>query len=160
MDTPSSIGYIYNIYSVDINGNKISKNYIGSTTNKVEYRFLVHQNPKNSTGSKSLFINFALQSLKCDVLETFAFKDKVELRKREQFWIDYFGKDDCLNKNRAYLSPEERKKIALQIAKKHYQSRGSNNYIKVQCSCGKMISKLNINSHKKRPIHINAVGAK
>lgn len=150
------IGYIYNIYSVDYNGNKISKNYIGSTTNKVEYRFLVHKNNKNTTVSKFLFQNFALSSLKCDVLEIFQYKEPFELRQREQYHIEYFGKDNCLNKNRAYLSPEDRKKIALEISRKHYLNR-TDKYTKVLCDCGRTVSKLNLLSHKKRPIHLNAI---
>jgi Zn-finger nucleic acid-binding protein len=90
-------GYIYLIQSNELN-------YIGSTPRKVEYRITEHKR-------KGLFKLYDMNpnNYTLKILEEIDYNKKIELRTREQYYIDNY---DCVNKIRAVgLSRKEYDKI-------------------------------------------------
>jgi lipopolysaccharide export LptBFGC system permease protein LptF len=83
------------IYLIQSNG----KNYVGSTPRKVEYRITEH---KNKGVFKLYDMNPNEYSLK--ILEIYEYKQKIELRKREQYYMDQY---ECVNKIKAYSDKKE-----------------------------------------------------
>lgn len=147
------VGYVYSIYGVDDNGNRVSKCYIGSTSRTLSSRFSKHCCPNNMTKSKILFETFPLTHIKMDMLESINFTDVIELRKLEQQYMDNLGRDNCLNLYCSYLSPERRQQINRIYQHQYFKK----NIIKKRgtrvCECGQTITKRNYATHKHSEKH-------
>lgn len=116
-------GKIYEL----ISGNFLcKKRYIGSTIHpQISQRLAAHTYEYKKfieTGKQPTRSYEVLQygDVKIRLLEIFEFTDIMELRQREQEWID--ANDDCANKIRAYMTQAQRKEqIDKEHAKKSYK---------------------------------------
>ena len=82
----------------------ISKNtdmiYIGSTTKvKLTTRLSEHRHSFNHNGSMSSRNMFLWDDAEIKLIENYPCESKIELRKREQYWLDNL--DNLINKNKA-----------------------------------------------------------
>ena len=112
---------IYKLYS-----NNLSDTcYIGSTVQTLKHRLTVHVCEAKSKHCASRQIIEA-GDYHMDELEAFPCMSNLELRKREQYWMD---KLVCCNERRAFQTEEERaEQIRVQSAKR--------SKIPIQCFCG------------------------
>ena len=102
------IGYVYKITGGD-------KCYIGSTELSLEERFKQHQKDyrchiktgTRTSNTKLLFEEFGIDNCHIELLEVVEFEELVELVIRETHYFDIIPN---VNKNRPYVSPEERKR--------------------------------------------------
>jgi ribosomal protein L44E len=133
-------GFIYKIY----NDGGV---YYGSTQDNIRVRLSNHE-----TGNQycsSVLLQFG--KINYEIVETLEYEDKVELRKREQYFIDNFP---CININRAYKSKEDGLTDQRERWAKNKEKHKLNRNVKVPCpDCKKMISKTNLIRHRK--IHFN-----
>jgi len=105
----------------------ISKNtkkiYIGSTSKTLKHRLSTHIKDfkrNHYCSSRELIL---LGDYEIVLIELYSCKNNLELRMREQFWMDKFKFDGCelVNKRNAYLSEEELKEHTKQYGKKYYE---------------------------------------
>ncbi len=89
-------------------------NYIGSTRRNVHTRIIQHKSSK-TCGCKELFND----DYEVITLETFNDINDLDLRKREQYWID--NTDNCLNEYKAYQSREDRIQYKKNNDKERYE---------------------------------------
>jgi len=76
--------------TVDMTTRKSKRKGLGSNDNTVAREIMVHY---EITGKKPIY----------KILETIFFRGKKELRMVEQEWMDIYGMDNILNRNRAYV---------------------------------------------------------
>ena len=89
-------------------------NYIGSTRRDVHTRIISHKSSK-TCGCRDLFKG----DYEVITLETFNDINDLDLRKREQYWID--NTDNCLNEYKAYQSRENRTLYKKNNDKERYE---------------------------------------
>lgn len=113
-----SKGMIYKIYNDSIP----DKVYYGSTIQPLHKRLFQHKKWNNKCTSHILFPN-----AKIVLVEKFSCKDKIELEKRERFYIE---NNECVNKNIPYRSEEEKKQLLKEwrINNKEYKSKKDKEY--------------------------------
>ena len=119
-------GKIYKIWHEDTD-----MVYYGSTAMELSVRMSIHRamykrfnpelppskyNPQCS--SHVLFDMFGPFECKMDLIEDYPCKSDEELRMREQFYLD---NNECINKNKAYVSPEQRKEQWRLRAAEYYK---------------------------------------
>jgi len=93
--------------------------YIGSTTQELEDRMKRHKNIKGNN-YKSLEI-IKNNDYIYEVIENYPCENKIELRQREQFYIDSI---ECVNKHNAYgLDIENYKEYQKKYAKKNLEKK-------------------------------------
>ena len=143
-------GKIYKLYSRDVNQNESEEMgvYIGSTIKTLERRLTLHK-----ADCKRYLRTNKLWKSSCQIisrggyaiklLEEYPCTSKLELLMREQHWMD---KEKCVNKIRAYLSPENRVK----------QRRKNRSRI-IKCTCGLSIKMSNRPQHLKTKKHMNTL---
>jgi hypothetical protein len=76
--------------------------YVGSTTQSLPVRFYGHKRSPTNDTMRELFIKDTARII---LIEEFPCKNRSELTKREQYWIDEFKKDKCVklaNKVKSY----------------------------------------------------------
>ncbi len=118
-----SKGKIYKV--IDNTNNNI---YIGSTVEPLNKRLNGHKN--SSCSSKKIIKN---GDYKIELIENYKCNNKLELRKREQYWIE---KINCINERNAYIDV------------KKYQSKYYKNYYKINKNKYKQVHK-QYNEYKK-----------
>tara|TARA_R110002096_G_scaffold214431_1_gene402118 strand:- start:225 stop:839 length:615 start_codon:yes stop_codon:yes gene_type:complete len=96
-------GKIYKIIS-----NLTDMIYVGSCINTLTKRLNRHKSKDNSCSSKMII---ELGEYSIVLVEQYKCENKMELVKREQYWIDYFKDNgyNVINKNSAYITEEQRK---------------------------------------------------
>lgn len=94
--------------------------YIGSTVNKLSYRFNNHKcSSKTSNSRVYTYINaIGWDNVKIELIEDYPCASKESLKEREDFYILELKDDElCLNTNRSVVSKEEK----LELMKKYYE---------------------------------------
>ncbi len=164
-------GKIYKIIAGDLI-------YVGSTVKQLSNRMSAHRtNYKRHKEGKSrnvtsfiLFDKFGVENCKIILLELFPCNSKEELLAKEQEYID---KLDCVNKYKAYVPAEEKKKYTTewqrryrdnnkeQIRENKKQYRVANKekiYARdgqvCQCVCGKSYTHGHKLRHEKTQFHV------
>jgi len=94
------VGFIYKLVD-NTSGNQ----YYGSTTQRVAQRVTGHRwNLKMHDEKRCTSYNILKNGdWRYETVEKFTYNDKFELRNREQYYIE---NNECVNKQRAYNSPE------------------------------------------------------
>jgi adenylate kinase family enzyme len=105
--------------------------YYGSTALELSIRMSIHRamykrfNPdeppskyNQQCSSYVLFDMFGPFECKMDLVENYPCNSDVELRMREQFHLD---KNVCINKNKAYESPEQKKERHRRRSAEYYK---------------------------------------
>jgi len=135
------------IYRIVCKDTEIKECYIGSTTNMTKRR----QRHKFQclTGSEYVYgfmrENGGFQNWDMILIEAFPCKNNLEARKRERYWVEYYGAN--LNTIVPYISTEEVKKYQSQYhiehkneSKQYYEQYYIENKEKlsqkITCECG------------------------
>ena len=137
---------IYKLYS----NNLPDTCYIGSTVQTLKQRLSHHVHEAKNTQKASKIIIDA-GDFHMDELEAFPCTSNLELRKREQYWMD---KLVCCNKQRAYQTEEVR---AEQIRVQNAKDNAKRSKVPVQCFCGGKYRPNNKSNHYKTKKHQAAV---
>jgi hypothetical protein len=111
----AKVGFIYKITD-NTNGNK----YYGSTTQSVSQRMTGHRfNLKTYDSQRcSSFDILKNGDWRYDTVEKFMYDERFELRNREQHYIE---NNECVNKCRAYTTPEQATQRNSDYTKKYYR---------------------------------------
>ena len=132
---------IYKLYS----NNLPDTCYIGSTVSTLKQRLTEHVCDNRTQCASRQIIDAG--DFHMDELEAYPCASKLELRKREQHWMD---KHVCCNKQRAFRTEEERaEQIRVQSAKR--------SKIPIQCFCGGKYQYSTKARHYKTKKHQSAV---
>lgn len=138
-------GYIYAIKSKMTNDV-----YIGSTTQSIHIRFIIHK----STHKKYLLNGLKYMSsydimdfgdAYIELLEQIEYNEKIELTNCEGFWIK--NTSNCINKHIMGRSHS-------QYHKDNIEYRSQQQKIRLTCDCGAIYSKSNKSRHEKTPKHL------
>lgn len=157
------IGKIYKIVAPDQD-----MCYIGSTTlNNFKYRLSIHKTLYNHyiIGNANYCSSYELigryDGCIIILIEIYACNNREELRKRENFWIEFFP---CVNKINAYSDRNlymreyyhDHKKKILKQRKNQVNNMKKNKFrIPVRCdACNQEISYKHISRHNKSIYHI------
>ena len=143
------IGYVYTIIC-SLSG----KQYIGSTFQSIQERYLWHQSTMNKCSSKALISpNSSVMLLEEAVVE-----NKADLRKLEQIWYDKTL--NKVNKNRPIRTELNRKQqlVDYRLNNKEYYKTYRDNAAgkwgeRFTCDCGGRFTRINKNAHLKREKH-------
>ena len=143
------IGYVYAIICL-LSG----KQYIGSTFQSIQERYLWHQSSMNKCSSKAIIsLNSSVVLLEEAVVE-----NKADLRKLEQIWYDKTA--NKVNKNRPIRTESQRKQQLVDYRlknKEYYKNYRDNAASKwgehFTCDCGGRFTRINKNAHLKREKH-------
>ena len=115
--------------------------YVGSSVDTFTKRLSAHK-CKMDCSSRTLF---ELGEVDIVLLEHYPCEDKVELLKREQFYMDKFTDEGytLVNNRRAYTSPEMRKEQHIEYTelnkdkiKEYYEKNKNKLNEKFTCECG------------------------
>ena len=155
-------GKIYKI----VNDNMPDKVYYGSTIQKLNDRFNNHRCiNNNNTRTKELFEK---GEPRIELVEDYPCSSKIELEKRERFYIE---NNKCVNKTIPTRSRKEyREKPENKKRQKEYWAAPENKNrqkeyerkrlsFKITCECGSIISKKHIARHKKTKKHLNLISS-
>ena len=137
---------IYKLYS----NNLPDTRYIGSTVSTLKQRLWDHVTAAKSRHLASRQIIDA-GDFHINELEAFPCMSNLELRKREQYWMDKFV---CCNKRRAFQTEEELKE---QIRVQRAKGNAKRSKVPVQCFCGGRYLQDNKARHIKTKKHQAAV---
>ena len=88
--------------------------YIGSTCLQLPKRLYYHKNDSNKAPNRRVykhFLNIGWENIRIILIELFPCANKMELEKRERYYIDTLKPD--LNKNKPYLTPEEKEEYDM-----------------------------------------------
>lgn len=151
--------------------------YVGSCTVPINSRFAVHkaqykyhQQGKDVSKTSSIHV---MDGGKCEVIEKQTYKNKKEMKKKEQYWIDELLTQgfNIVNKNKAYVEDydiyfkEYRNKHKDKMKEYQKEYRELNKEIlnkkrkqKVECECGEIISKGCLSNHRKSRRHKENLG--
>ncbi len=99
-----SKGKIYKIIA-----DNTDKIYIGSTIMSLEKRFGIHKSQKD-TNSKLLF---DFPNTRIGLIELYPCDNKLDLHKRERYWIE-LEKDNCVNEKNPIRTEDEKKQCTQQ----------------------------------------------
>lgn len=157
MDTSLFKVHYYKIWSSL--GDRI---YIGSTEQDLAQRYAAHvygYHKGTKCSSRILFAMYGVKNCQISLIESHWVSSKLEQRKLERLYYQ-MNFLDCVNKNRPYISDEERKKQHLDSSKKWYDENKQykihyslSNYYKkrgerVDCPhCGADVCKLTLKTH-------------
>lgn len=119
--------------------NITNKRYIGSTLNTLETRIIEHKSSLRCDKYCDSHEIIKLNDYNVNVLEYINNIEQKELWKKEQSYMD---KLECVNKKRAYRSPEDLKKW-----KKEYNS------VIIFCECGGKYRRSDKGRHFKTELH-------
>ena len=143
---PYENGKLYKIVNLDDE----SKVYVGSTYMSLKERYRHHKKDKRryDRGELSYTTSYSiLDNSRIELLENHPCKNKRELKKREQYYIDNIK---CINKNRAYGSVvKNTRPYKLQTEDKSIYRKEIHN-----CECGLTYGYTDKNRHKKSKRHI------
>ena len=149
------LGYVYEIYDKRTEGSA----YVGSTTKHYMCRWGKHL-MKTFQDSRvgRMTIHRYLKAQGKDLIhfgfrvrEEVFWKTRLDLRKREQVWIDNLG-PKC-NVTAAYVTEEHKKKVRAAISKRY-------NAKNITCECGLIITQGNRRYHLKSANHAQLLKAK
>jgi hypothetical protein len=174
------------IYTITCLDTSVEHIYIGSTTN---FNNRKSRHKSNCNNEKDKNYNYKLYQIirenggwdkfEMKVIEEYPCLDGIELKKREQYWID-LNENETVNMCRAYRTDEqykeqikqggtlyrqnnvekekERMKIYYQNNKEDYKLYYQNNKDKINekitCICGCIINKGKLNRHQKSQKHL------
>ena len=153
-----SLTKIYKIVS-----NQTDDIYIGSTCQKyLSKRMGTHkQDYKNYVEGNKRYVS-SCEILKYDDAKIVLIQAYPECKNKEEqikYEQDHIDKMNCINKNRAYVSKEQVREYMKEYNKEYYKNNVEkiNNYRneKIKCECGRMVTKIHMSNHRKRPIHLN-----
>jgi len=149
---------IYKITSTA--GDKV---YIGSTTQKLKYRFTGHLT--NSCSVHILFKEYGVDTCTIEAIEEVKNEERLV---REKYWIEHY-RETAVNINRPIRTKEEQ----LQQMRDHYQQNKEAHYQysktsyekhkerrnkeTIICECGVETTKVNISRHIKTKTHLSKV---
>ena len=136
-------GKIYKLWSLE--GDDI---YIGSTTQSLAVRKAEHKR-KDTCYSKILFEKY--DDVKIELIEEYPCKNKMELNKREGYYI---RNNECVNKSIAGRTKKEYDKKYREENKEKISEKRSQI---ITCECGCEISIRNLAQHKHSKKHINFI---
>ena len=125
--------------------------YIGSTIGILKNRLSHHVSEyKKYINNLSNIYCYSFEiikysSYKIILLEEYKCNNKIELMKRERWYQE--NTNNCINKNKAYMTENERKKYMNNYNKLYIQKK-----ITI-CECGAIIKKWNKNNHIKTTSH-------
>lgn len=93
--------------------------YVGSTTNQLSKRMATHrsdyrqwkQGKKGKCSSYDIFDKYGVDNCKIILVEECKCNNKNQLRKKED---EYIRNMDCINKNKAFITDEEKKQYKQQ----------------------------------------------
>lgn len=161
--TTGFCGYVYKLsYGDDC--------YIGSTLRPLKKRLQDHKE-KSKTGNCKFYKfirNVGFDNLSLEILEEVKYTNKNKVRIRENYYYNLLK--PCLNEIAPYQSPEDKKiKDKLRWRKWYYnpethakqKAKKKADYIKmreegikkINCECGRVVSKRYMNEHLKSVIH-------
>lgn len=144
------------------------KFYIGSTTNLLSKRRGDHcsdakEEQRQNQKVYKWFNSIGWENVSISLVEDYPCQTKQELLERETYYIDLYHNDtNLLNVKRSLITDEDRKQQKAswyrsergqEVAKKNHED----NKVKVECSCGMLISKGCMAKHKKRQIHLSRI---
>ena len=150
------------IYKIECNDTKIKECYIGSTGDFMKRRYK-HKYSCNTSHRKEynlkvyLFIreNGGWKNWTMKIIINYPCNSKNELIIKEQEILKTY--DNTLNCISAYASIEDRKIQFKKKARKYYIENAEkikeHRAEKIQCKCGRLISRCNISTHRKNPTH-------
>lgn len=155
-------GRIYKIYS-----NQTEQIYVGSTCQPLSHRMCTHRALYNryQNGLGKYITSFEIvkyDDAKIELLEVCSCDNKEELNAREGHYI---RTTNCVNKNipdrtRAEyntLRYQENKQSYLDANKIYYQENKDRILERVECTCGRFVSRAALNAHKRSQVHINTM---
>ena len=131
--------------------------YIGSTKQPLYKRWNDHKKRwrrKDLTQYRSsiLFDKYGYEKCKIILIEEFDFINEEERNKKEQEFIDKF-KNICVNKNHVFITEEYLKEKIKGYTEKYKENtkikRSIKGKEKVNCCCGKILSKYSLSRHLK-----------
>lgn len=152
------IGYVYRI-----SNKKLNIAYVGSTTNSVYHRWLIHLYAAKSDNAPDCAISCYLREhnirdFEIDILGEYKIVDLLHLRMYEQLWMN--KTKNLINKNRPFFikrvdkqSNKWKENIRKQ-KKSYYQSHRDTLRAKVQCECGSSYTKSNKSNHMSTNKHL------
>jgi hypothetical protein len=117
MEVDYSKGKIYKIYILGLD--EIA--YIGSTTIRLSDRLSTHKSVANSDAQykyASCILFKEGNNPIIELIEDFPCENKAQLLEREQYWMDKYP--NAINKNQAFLSPEEKIIKSREVCLKNY----------------------------------------
>ena len=123
--------------------NQTNKRYIGSTLNRLEQRIIEHKSSLKLNKYCDSHEIIKLNDYVVNVLEDIQNIEQKDLWKKEQSYMD---KLECVNKKRAYRSPEDLKKW-----KKEWNS------LVIHCECGGKYRRGDKWHHFKTTLHKNYI---
>ena len=133
------------IYKITYDG--CEKPYYGSTIQKLNDRLARHRfESRNTISDNELDKIIDNDNHYIELVENFPCNSKLELRIREQYFIDNF---DCANQVNAYTSEEAKK----EQQKKNQEKQNIKRKEVVLCECGMSITKGHLREHKKSKFH-------
>lgn len=98
-------GYIYTVVN-----NQTNEVYVGSTAKPPPYRWALHKcsfrKNRNDCSSHILFQKYGIDNCAMVIEKEVLVEDMTALRRMERETMEAYG-DRCVNKYKAYLSPEE-----------------------------------------------------
>jgi len=117
-------------------GLETGKKYVGSSSRNLHDTKLSHQASSNrwlqgKTNYRYSYKIICNERWDIKLLEEFEIDGSADKRKREQYWIDKYG-DDCVNKNKAFTSDEEKIQQRKDISKEWQE-------VTRICFCGKEV---------------------
>ncbi len=152
-------GKIYKITNLDNN-----ELYIGSTIQSLPRRKASHKKHKNTETR-----TFNWDNVKMELIKLYPCENNEELRMEEQ---KYQNEYECINKYKAYRTPEEKKQYEKMLSDKsnaksktlpkfekngklYYNKYNANRSEKCVCECGANISKSSKLKHLLTKKHLN-----
>ena len=139
------------IYKIECNDINIKECYIGSTVNFVGRRYdhkKINNNPKSKQYNYKVYQfirdNGGWKNWSIKSIINYPCNSRKELILKEQEILETY--DNTLNMVSAFRS---KKQYYIDNAEKIKEHRAE----KIQCKCGRLISRCNISTHRKNPTH-------
>ena len=141
------------IYKIECNDTKIKECYIGSTVDFMRRRNRHKHNCKESNFKVYQFIreNGGWKNWTMKSIINYPCNSKNELFIKEQEILKLY--DNTLNMVSACRSIEDRKQQVKQYYIDNAEKIKEHRAEKIQCKCGRLISRCNISTHRKNPTH-------